>query len=221
MTSSGRTSQRVAGEEERRWVGQIKQAVLSHPVLESNLEREHVLQISQSHMFSGLLSLWPARPFCQRVPQLWWGKLCKEFKWNLRYRQNSVFLLSQWILKGWPKAWRRQRGQGEWVSVLPLRQVNAYKDENILKSFLWDLNFSFSNSGHQVNFLNQISGLVTLRGSAQRVTEVETLEGQFATDVTGWCLLSKTRLDFSINWPLKFAHHHLIADNFPNLILLW
>jgi len=38
------------------------------------------------------------------------------------------------------------------------------------------------------------TGLVTLRGSAQRVTEVETLEGQFATDVTGLATLPGSAL---------------------------
>ena len=48
------------------------------------------------------------------------------------------------------------------------------------------------------------SGLVTLQGSAQRVTavrEVEMLEAQFATDVTGWSGMP----DLSTILPLKLT----------------
>ena len=68
------------------------------------------------------------------------------------------------------------------------------------------LNLSFVILGIRSTILIKCSGLVTLQGSAQRVTavrEVEMLEAQFATDVTGWSAIISYLPDLSTILPLK------------------
>ena len=139
MTLSGRTSQRVAGEGERRWVYQTNQ------ILDSNLDREHMLEINLetlSWRFSQVCYRCD-RPghFARECPNsdevcCGRGSACEILDTVMIKGKNIGFLLSQWLLQGWPKGGqRRRRRQGwqrEWVSVLPLRQVNTYTYKNSL-----------------------------------------------------------------------------------------